>query len=132
MLNVPLVDDVLAVRVAGSMTSRSGYDYNATTKNDINGRDLWSLRTTVAFEPAPWFRANLIWERFNENDNRSRTGKLLCHREDGPTHIGGVDLADGANIYGGPEIRRDREQVVQGQSVCVRVDLGGGHIIERN
>src|SRR3546814_5039834 len=40
MLNVPLVDDVLAVRVAGSMTSRSGYDYNATTKNDINGRDL--------------------------------------------------------------------------------------------
>src|SRR3546814_9897954 len=45
MLNVPLVDDVLAVRVAGSMTQRSGYDYNATTKNRINGRDLWSLRT---------------------------------------------------------------------------------------
>src|SRR3546814_2439639 len=92
MLNVPLVDDVLAVRVAGSMTSRSGYDYNATTKNDINGRDLWSLRTTVAFEPAPWLRANLIWERFNENDNRSRTGKQLCHRDDGPTHVGGVDM----------------------------------------
>ncbi|MBB5705936.1 TonB-dependent receptor domain-containing protein [Sphingopyxis panaciterrulae] len=106
MLNVPLVDDVLAVRVAGSMTQRSGYDYNATTKNRINGRDLWSLRTTVAFEPAPWFRANLIWERFNENDNRSRTGKQLCHRDDGPTHVGDVDLADGANIYGSVEIRR--------------------------
>ena len=106
MLNVPLVEDVLAVRVAGSMTQRSGYDYNATTKNHINGRDLWSLRTTVAFEPAPWFRANLIWERFNENDNRSRTGKQLCHRDDGPTHVGGVDLADGANIYGSVEIRR--------------------------
>src|SRR3546814_640097 len=71
MLNVPLVDDVLAVRVAGSMTQRSGYDYNATTKDRINGRDLWSLRTTVAFEPAPWFRANLIWERFNEKDRKS-------------------------------------------------------------
>jgi len=106
MLNVPLVDDVLAVRVAGSMTQRSGYDYNATTKNHINGRDLWSLRTTVAFEPEPWFRASLIWERFNENDNRSRTGKQLCHRDDGPTHVGGVDLADGANRYGGVEIRR--------------------------
>jgi outer membrane receptor protein involved in Fe transport len=94
MLNVPLVDDVLGVRVAGSMTQRSGYDYNATTKNRINGRDLWSLRTTVAFEPVPWFRANMIWERFNENDNRSRTGKQLCHRDDGPTHVGGVDLAD--------------------------------------
>jgi len=95
MLNVPLVDDMLAVRVAGSMTQRSGYDYNATTGNRINGRDLWSLRTTVAFEPAPWFRANLIWERFNEDDNRSRTGKQLCHRDDGPTHVGGVNLADG-------------------------------------
>jgi iron complex outermembrane receptor protein len=106
MLNVPLVDDVLAVRVAGSMTQRSGYDYNATTKNDINGRDLWSLRTSVAFEPAPWFRANLIWERFNENDNRSRTGKQLCHRDDGPTHVGGVDLADNVNVFTGVEIRR--------------------------
>ena len=105
MLNVPLVDDVLAVRVAGSMTQRSGYDYNATTKNDINGRDLWSLRTSVAFEPAPWFRANLIWERFNENDNRSRTGKQLCHRDDGPTHVGGVNLADGALQEITPEIR---------------------------
>src|SRR5690554_2491800 len=106
MLNIPLVDDVLAVRVAGSMTNRSGYDYNATTGNDINGRDLWSLRTTLAFEPAPWFRANLIWERFNEDDNRSRTGKQLCHRDDGPTHVGGVDLADNINDFTGVEIRR--------------------------
>src|SRR3546814_19408145 len=34
MLNVPLVEDVLAVRVAGSMTQRSGYDYNATTSTE--------------------------------------------------------------------------------------------------
>src|SRR3546814_5613214 len=61
MLNVPLIDDILGVRVAGSMTDRDGYDYNSVTKNRINGRDLWSLRTTIAIEPAPWFRANLIW-----------------------------------------------------------------------
>src|SRR5690606_29604593 len=80
--------------------------YNATTKNDINGRDLWSLRTTLAFEPAPWFRAKLIWERFNEDDNRSRTGKQLCHRDDGPTNVGGVDLADNLNNFTNLEIRR--------------------------
>ncbi|MGB7410906.1 MAG: TonB-dependent receptor [Sphingopyxis granuli] len=106
MLNVPLVEDVLGVRVAGSMTNRSGYDYNATTKNAINGRDLWSLRTTLAFEPAPWLRASLIWERFEEDDNRSRTGKQLCHRDDGPTHVGGVDLADNVNAFTGVEVRR--------------------------
>ena len=96
MLNVPIAKDVLGVRVAGSMTQRSGYDFNTTTGNDINGRDLWSLRTTVAFEPAPWFRASLVWERFREDDNRSRTGKQLCHRDDGPTHIGNTPVDIGA------------------------------------
>ncbi|MGB7411115.1 MAG: TonB-dependent receptor [Sphingopyxis granuli] len=105
-LNVPLVGDVLALRLAGSMTTRDGFDYNDTTKNRINGRDLWTGRASLAFEPELWFRANLIWERFNEDDNRSRTGKQLCHRDDGPTHVGGVDLADNVNVYTGVEIRR--------------------------
>lgn len=105
-LNVPLVGDVLALRLAGSMTARDGFDYNDTTKNRINGRDLWTGRASLAFEPEPWFRANLIWERFNEDDNRSRTGKQLCHRDDGPTHVGGVDLADNVNAYTGVEVRR--------------------------
>jgi len=88
MLNVPIATDVLGIRVAGSMTQRDGYDYNSVTKNRINGRDLWSVRTTVAFEPAPWLRANVIWERFREDDNRSRTGKQLCHRDATPEMIG--------------------------------------------
>src|SRR3546814_11139465 len=58
MLNVPLIDDILGVRVAGSMTDRDGYDYNSVTKNRINGRDLWSLRTTIAFEPD---RKSVVW-----------------------------------------------------------------------
>src|SRR3546814_12384634 len=76
------------------MTNRDGYDYNSVTKNRINGRDLYSFRTTLAFEPEPWLRANVVWERFREDDNRSRTGKQLCHRDDSPTHIGSTDLAD--------------------------------------
>lgn len=93
MLNVPIADDVLGVRVAGSMTQRDGYDYNLTTKNRINGRDLWSVRTSVGFEPAPWLRANFVWEHFNEDDNRSRTGKQLCHRDAGPEMGGSASTA---------------------------------------
>lgn len=104
MLNVPIATDVLGVRVAGSMTQRSGYDFNLTTGNKINGRDLWSLRTTVAFEPEPWFRANLVWERFSENDNRSRTGKQLCHRDEGPEQIGGVSLDTITTIGGAHQL----------------------------
>src|SRR3546814_6704462 len=49
MLNVPIVADQLGLRVAGSMTDRDGYDYNSVTQNSVNGRDLWSLRTTLGF-----------------------------------------------------------------------------------
>ncbi len=92
MLNIPIAKDILGVRIAGSMTNRDGYDFNSQSGNRVNGRDLWSLRTTVGFEPAPWFRANAIWERFSENDNRSRTGKQLCTKDPGRTQFGSRDL----------------------------------------
>ena len=93
MLNIPIVPDALGIRVAGSMTDRDGYDYNSVTKNRINGRDLWSLRTTLGFEN-DWLRGSFIWERFRENDNRSRTGKQLCHRDDSPEMIGSTPTAE--------------------------------------
>lgn len=87
MLNVPIVPDQLGLRIAGAMTDRDGYDYNSVTKNRINGRDLYSLRATLGFENE-WLRGNFIWERFREDDNRSRTGKQLCHRDESPEMIG--------------------------------------------
>ena len=75
MLNIPIVTDKLGLRLAGSMTQRDGYDYNSVTQHRINGRDLWSGRVTLGFEPVPSVRGSLIWERFHEKDDRSRTGK---------------------------------------------------------
>ncbi len=86
--NMPLVEGKLGIRVAGALTSRDGYDFNATTGNSINGRELWSTRVTVGFEPTERIRADLLWERFEEDDNRSRTGKQLCHRDPGPSSLG--------------------------------------------
>ncbi|MGE5565337.1 MAG: TonB-dependent receptor domain-containing protein [Parcubacteria group bacterium] len=94
MVNVPLVEDKLAIRFAGALTDRAGYDYNSVTKHHINGRDLWSARVTVGFNPTDRIRSNLIWERFNEDDDRSRTGKQLCHRDEGVRQIAGVTLSD--------------------------------------
>ena len=91
MLNVPIVEDSFGLRIAGAMTDRDGYDYNSVTKNRINGRDLWSLRTTLGFEN-DIVRGSLIWERFKESDNRSRTGKQLCHRDDSPEIIGSTPI----------------------------------------
>ncbi|MGE5500539.1 MAG: TonB-dependent receptor plug domain-containing protein, partial [Ignavibacteriales bacterium] len=41
MINLPLVDDKVALRVAGAWTKRNGYDTNQITGNRIDGRDLW-------------------------------------------------------------------------------------------
>ena len=97
MVNVPLIEDKLAVRFAGALTDRQGYDYNSVTKNHVNGRDLWSGRLTIGFNPTDNIRSNLIWERFNEDDNRSRTGKQLCHRDPGPSKIGNT-TTDGSTF----------------------------------
>jgi iron complex outermembrane receptor protein len=94
MVNVPVIPDVLGVRFAGALTDRDGYDFNDITKNPVNGRSLWSGRLTVGFEPSERIHADLIWERFNEDDNRSRTGKQLCHRDNGPEFVGLAPVID--------------------------------------
>lgn len=93
MLNVPL-GDTLGVRVAGQWTKRDGFDYNTFTQERVNGRDLWSTRAIVEWEPSDRFRANLIWQHFEEDDNRSRTGKQLCHTDPGPAMVGDVEVTD--------------------------------------
>ena len=104
MVNVPLVNDKLALRVAGALTDRQGYDFNTATDNAVNGRSLWSARVTLGFEPTERLRGNLIWERFEEDDDRSRTGKQLCHRDDGPAAIGETPIL--AGTLTGQHVRR--------------------------
>ena len=86
-INVPL-GNTLAVRAAGMMTKRDGYDFNTYTNKRVNGRDLWSTRLSVGWEPSDNFSASFIWQHFEEDDNRSRTGKQLCTRDPGPTQVG--------------------------------------------
>jgi outer membrane receptor protein involved in Fe transport len=93
MINVPLTD-TLAVRVAGALTSREGFDYNSFTEKRVNGRELWSSRASVQWEPSDRLRINAIWQHFEEDDNRSRTGKQLCTRDPGPATIGGVAVPE--------------------------------------
>lgn len=89
MVNVP-ISETLAFRAAGAWTDRSGYDYNEVTKKDVNGRNLWSGRLSLAWKPNDRINASIVWEHFDEHDNRSRTGKQLCHNDPGPDSVNGV------------------------------------------
>ena len=84
MLNVPLASTI-GVRVAGLYLKRDGYTYNSYTDNKVDGRDLYSVRGTLSWEPDANTRLDLIGYYFREKDNRSRIQKQLCHRD--PTGI---------------------------------------------
>ncbi len=93
-INLPIVEDKLALRVAGAFTERDGYDYNSITEHAINGRELYSTRVTLGFEPTERLRGNFIWEHFEEDDNRSRTGKQLCRHDPGLEQVGTYTITD--------------------------------------
>lgn len=87
MINVPL-GETFAIRASGAMTKRDGFDFNTFTGNDVNDRDLFSTRLILDWQPNDNFNANFIWQHFEEDDMRSRTGKQLCTRDDGPGMVG--------------------------------------------
>ena len=91
MVNVP-VGEKVALRVAGAITSRDGYTDNTVTGNDVNGRELWSVRATLGFEPSDNFRGWLSYEHFDEDDDRIRSGKQLCKKDPTKTSFAGIPI----------------------------------------
>ena len=91
MVNLPLVEDKVALRIAGAWTKRDGYATNELSGNPIDGRDLWSTRVSLRITPNDRIDANLIWEHFEEDDDRLRSGKQLCNK-DVVTEVGGVPV----------------------------------------
>ena len=80
MVNIPLVEDAVAMRLAGAWTKRDGYAFNQLSGGPIDGRDLWSTRLSLRVSPNSALDINLIWEHFEENDDRLRSGKQLCKK----------------------------------------------------
>jgi outer membrane receptor protein involved in Fe transport len=89
MLNVPIMDDKLDLRVAGEWTKRDGYSFNEETGQQIDGRNLWSSRVSLLFHPISDLKATAIWEHFDEDDDRLRSGKQLCARDEPPAVVDG-------------------------------------------
>jgi outer membrane receptor protein involved in Fe transport len=88
-VNLPM-GQVFGARIAGSYLQRDGYTENIATGNDIDSRDLWSARATLAFQPSDSFRAYVLYERFEEDDSRNGGSKTLCLKDPGPSTVGTV------------------------------------------
>ncbi|MEQ9316589.1 MAG: TonB-dependent receptor [Henriciella sp.] len=91
MVNVPLGDRA-AFRLAGSLLQRDGYVENVTTGNDVDDRDLYSIRASFAWEPTDRLRTFLSYEHFEEDDNRIRSGKQFCAKDPNKTSFAGIAI----------------------------------------
>ena len=92
MVNLP-IGEKAALRLAGSYLSRDGYVTNLTTGNDIDSRDLYAVRASLAVEPTDRLRGLLILEHFNEDDSRLRSGKQLCDQDPLKTSFNGIGIS---------------------------------------
>jgi iron complex outermembrane recepter protein len=91
MINIPIVDDRVDLRIAGEWTKRDGYTTDTTLNTPVDGRDLWSTRVTLGLHPTNNFEATLVWEHFGESDDRLRSGKQLCETAHPPATVTAAD-----------------------------------------
>ena len=118
MVNIPIDDDRLDLRVAGEWTKRDGYTTNAISGDQVDGRDLWSTRVSVGWKPTQDVQAYLVWEHFQESDDRMRTAKQMCY-SDNPTNHPGL-----LNVYGIPVPTPADNGGLQGETAVFTVTTG--------
>jgi iron complex outermembrane receptor protein len=73
-LNVPVIDDMLAFRVAANVEDRDGFTHSLGTENhpdgvDLDNRDIYALRGTVTFKPFSNVQNDFIFDYVHDYDN---------------------------------------------------------------
>ncbi|HEY5239084.1 MAG TPA: TonB-dependent receptor [Rhizomicrobium sp.] len=113
MVNIPIVDDRLDLRIAGEWTKRDGYTFDSSLGQSVDGRDLWSGRMTLGWKPVEQVQTYLIWEHFSEDDDRVRSAKQLCKKDPGLTNVDGLDVPSLQNPVGSTYIAGFSAEFVQ-------------------
>jgi iron complex outermembrane receptor protein len=85
-VNIPLIQDRLGVRVAGTFDRQSGWiDQPAAEREDINDQDLMNVRIKTLWQPTEQFSVNVM---------------ALIHRNQAGPNIGESDDGDYTQKYG--------------------------------
>ncbi|MEL6789844.1 MAG: TonB-dependent receptor [Pseudomonadota bacterium] len=97
-LNVPIIQDVLAARLAGTVIQRDGFTENIVTGNDIDDRDIYALRFSSRWLPTDNTTVDFTASYFKEEDARQRASNTTCNTDPsgllgclpGPVEFGGL------------------------------------------
>lgn len=78
-INLPLIEDRLAVRLAARFDQREGYARDVLSGREYLNRDNWGVRLGIRFDPTPWF-SNYTVASYNEvNENGGGTVLLAVN-----------------------------------------------------
>ncbi len=78
MVNLPVIDGELALRVAGDWTQRDGFVTNVLNGDKLDDRDEYSYRASLRWQPKEGTTIDLIGAISKEDDNRMRSQKQYC------------------------------------------------------
>jgi outer membrane receptor protein involved in Fe transport len=79
-INLPLGEN-FAARFAAYGFQRDGYSENLYTGNDIDGRDQYAARGALRFRPSDSTDLTLTVNYYDEDSDRARVTKQMCHRD---------------------------------------------------
>jgi iron complex outermembrane recepter protein len=78
MVNVPIVTDMLGVRIAGDWSRHDGFELNINDGKHLDNANAYSVRGSVRFQPSQDTTVDLIASFSKENDHKMRSQKQLC------------------------------------------------------
>jgi outer membrane receptor protein involved in Fe transport len=86
MVNLPVIQDQLGIRIAGDWVRHDGFTNNIYPgAADADGRNMWSMRASIRWQPSESTTVDLIASRGDEADTRMRAQKQFCDTD--PTGI---------------------------------------------
>jgi len=63
-VNVPIVRDVLMLRIAGEREFRDGFTHDIATNQNLDNRDSWSGRASLIFRPNDFFENYFVYDSY--------------------------------------------------------------------
>jgi iron complex outermembrane recepter protein len=81
MVNIPIVDDKLALRIAGLYWNRGGTTDNLYNDTHIDSRNMYSARASLRFTPDSDTTIDVVASYSLEADTRMRSQKQYCDHD---------------------------------------------------
>jgi iron complex outermembrane receptor protein len=86
-VNVPLIDNVLSIRLAGSLQKEDGYLRNVLNKTTLGDIDHKSMRVSIAFTPTDKL-SNLVVFQYDKARGTEGNPQIFSHYKVGQTNNG--------------------------------------------